>query len=499
MADKNKVIQLLDPETGGKVSPVVNVGSIYDKKGQKIDNLLSYKVSGMDVPIPEIKNIVDDVKNSSHRIGDIVQNIIGPPDASWLPCDGRIVNSDLGIFNYLRTSDIHDLHDASRFSEFSVSPLFNAAGVSYNKYTINTCPHISHGSGDSIVYQIDSNFTLRYMRESEPGIVHTVSLENPYSLASSSNFQSQSLMITCENGRAVLFVQHNVSSTETYIGYYIIDGGNSAKFNLLEKSTYNNATMKLILGNEIDGVYYILYRLEYQAYRGTECILKWLCIDVSSCGVVTKSCNIPNFASNSSSTSYAYTMLIYINITKVDDIFHILIAWNYETNYLYHGYGSSIDSALKWTRYNPSESRGFSKILSAKIVDNSIYLLLDTGASAISQYIADYTNSSSDALNMQVPPNSASASVKISTSAFSQISDDVSKCSDTTDINILGLNEDGTIYHGNIYSPPFNLSMEQSFDGNHALRILRTDGILNVFDRTNKRLPYIPGSYIKVK
>nr|DAO30675.1 MAG TPA: hypothetical protein [Caudoviricetes sp.] len=59
MADKNKVIQLLDPGTGGKVSPVVNVGSIYDKKGQKIDNLLSYKVSGMDVPIPEIKSIED--------------------------------------------------------------------------------------------------------------------------------------------------------------------------------------------------------------------------------------------------------------------------------------------------------------------------------------------------------------------------------------------------------------------------------------------------------
>ncbi len=57
MADKNKVIQLLDPDTGDKVSPVVNVGSIYDKNGNKVDNLLSYKVSGVDVPIPEIKDV----------------------------------------------------------------------------------------------------------------------------------------------------------------------------------------------------------------------------------------------------------------------------------------------------------------------------------------------------------------------------------------------------------------------------------------------------------
>lgn len=494
MADKNKVIQLLDPETGGKVSPVVNVGSIYDKKGQKIDNLLSYKVSGMDVPIPEIKNIVDDVKNSSHRIGDIVQNIIGPPDASWLPCDGRIVNSDLGISNYLRTNDIHDLHDVSRFSEFNVSPLFNAVGVSYNKYSPSTRPRISHGSGDSIVYQIDSNFTLRYMRESEPGIVHTVSLENPYSLKSS-NFQEVSLMITCENDRAVLFVQHNVSSTETYIGYYIVDGGNSAKFNLLEKSTYNNASMNLVLGNEIDDIYYLVYMLQYQTNRGTEYILKWLHVDTSNCEVTTKSCNIPNY----STTSYAYSTLRDIIIEKANGIFHILIAWVYDGAYVSHGYGQFIDSTLKWTRYSASSSNSnsFSNIMAAKIVDSSIYLLLSTGTSAMSQYIADYTNSS--ATTMQVPPNSASYSVSVSGLTFSRISNDVSKCSDTTDINILGLNEDGTIYHGNIYSPPFNLSMEQSFDGNHALRILRTDGILNVFDRTNKRLPYIPGSYIKVK
>lgn len=57
----NKVIQLQDTE-GNDVSPVVNVGSIYDKNGQKIDNLLSYVVAGTDVPIPEINDVVESLQ-----------------------------------------------------------------------------------------------------------------------------------------------------------------------------------------------------------------------------------------------------------------------------------------------------------------------------------------------------------------------------------------------------------------------------------------------------
>jgi len=39
----------------------VNVGSLYDKNGNKVDNLLSYKVAGTDVPVPEIKNVQDEL------------------------------------------------------------------------------------------------------------------------------------------------------------------------------------------------------------------------------------------------------------------------------------------------------------------------------------------------------------------------------------------------------------------------------------------------------
>lgn len=51
-----RVVQLTD-DNDNPVSPVVNVGSLYDKNGNKVDNLLSYKVAGTDVPVPEIKNV----------------------------------------------------------------------------------------------------------------------------------------------------------------------------------------------------------------------------------------------------------------------------------------------------------------------------------------------------------------------------------------------------------------------------------------------------------
>lgn len=57
MADTIKVTQLKDPVTKEPISPVVNVGSIYSKNGQKVDNLLSYKVAGTNIHPPALKDI----------------------------------------------------------------------------------------------------------------------------------------------------------------------------------------------------------------------------------------------------------------------------------------------------------------------------------------------------------------------------------------------------------------------------------------------------------
>ena len=65
----NKVIQLKDSE-GNDVSPVVNVGSIYDKNGQKVDNLLSYTIAGPDVPVPELEDVKTQIQNELNGIMD---------------------------------------------------------------------------------------------------------------------------------------------------------------------------------------------------------------------------------------------------------------------------------------------------------------------------------------------------------------------------------------------------------------------------------------------
>lgn len=69
----NKVIQLKDAE-GNDVSPVVNVGSIYDKNGQKVDNLLSYTVAGTDVPVPEIEDISINLENALQDAIDAINS-----------------------------------------------------------------------------------------------------------------------------------------------------------------------------------------------------------------------------------------------------------------------------------------------------------------------------------------------------------------------------------------------------------------------------------------
>lgn len=67
-----KVVQLKDPDTKEPVSPVVNVASIFDKSGNKVDNLLSYVIAGTDVTIPDMKLIANDIREHAIRAGQTI-------------------------------------------------------------------------------------------------------------------------------------------------------------------------------------------------------------------------------------------------------------------------------------------------------------------------------------------------------------------------------------------------------------------------------------------
>ena len=67
-----KVVQLKDPDTKEPVSPVVNVASIFDKSGNKVDNLLSYVIAGTDVTVPDMKLIANDIREHTIRAGQTI-------------------------------------------------------------------------------------------------------------------------------------------------------------------------------------------------------------------------------------------------------------------------------------------------------------------------------------------------------------------------------------------------------------------------------------------
>ena len=109
----NKVIQLQDNE-GNDVSPVVNVGSIYDKNGQKIDNLLSYVVAGTDVPIPEVGDITDNlqdqvdqmVSTATSQVNEMVSTATSQIDAKLDAVDEALGGIDTAVDDKLSSGGL---------------------------------------------------------------------------------------------------------------------------------------------------------------------------------------------------------------------------------------------------------------------------------------------------------------------------------------------------------------------------------------------------------
>ena len=156
-----RVVQLMD-DNDNPVSPVVNVGSLYDKNGNKVDNLLSYKLAGTTQTIPEVKDLVKDVDDklatAGHAIGDVVQNVIGPLDDTWLPCDGRVVDNSMSDKLY---TTLNDTPDARILKPFNWAPFNDPITTLYGKYnwastddTIATIKSVDTLNGSSQMYSV---------------------------------------------------------------------------------------------------------------------------------------------------------------------------------------------------------------------------------------------------------------------------------------------------------------------------------------------------------
>lgn len=63
MSNTTKVVQLHDPTTDEPISPVVNVGSLYDNNGKPVDGLVAHVVAGTEVPVPKLKDVTKELQS----------------------------------------------------------------------------------------------------------------------------------------------------------------------------------------------------------------------------------------------------------------------------------------------------------------------------------------------------------------------------------------------------------------------------------------------------
>lgn len=63
MPNTTKVVQLHDPTTDEPISPVVNVGSLYDNNGKPVDGLVAHVVAGTEVPVPKLKDVTKELQS----------------------------------------------------------------------------------------------------------------------------------------------------------------------------------------------------------------------------------------------------------------------------------------------------------------------------------------------------------------------------------------------------------------------------------------------------
>ena len=149
----NKVVQLKDPTTKEPVSPVVNVGSIYDKNGNKVDNLLSYTVAGTDVPIPEIKDIASELQQQvDDKLNESLGDISTPAQSLGLPSNASIGD----LFNTL--ASVGDLHVWRRtaITESEIPPEYTLGGI------VNSAACLSNpnNAGSLIVWEYSDSITV---------------------------------------------------------------------------------------------------------------------------------------------------------------------------------------------------------------------------------------------------------------------------------------------------------------------------------------------------
>lgn len=490
MADKNKVIQLLDPETGGKVSPVVNVGSIYDKKGQKIDNLLSYKVSGMDVPIPEIKNIVDDVKNSSHRIGDIVQNIIGPPDASWLPCDGRIIDSSIPLYSKMSTATLDDTGYEDRWINL---PGSDYVSQDYTDFS-GTLKGRLQNLGD-IIYSTDGeNYAAKSVSVSfDYGKTFaTFTSLNPSDSRFSYNLQFYNVY-----GKLLIVRTESISTGGTAsMDYCIIDNSTSGSLSWISACTVTETTSNYTAITNCDVTcvcnrcIHCVITTTYRSSTVRRFLVKISVDNPTHYDVWEITSAVSNFVFYSSDRNYSRLVFMVYDTEKSTFVFGATGLKN--NNYVVSIF-KSVDLKT-FTECFINSGRSIDQFIAAAAIGGKISVIYSYNWSSTTQ-MGTTTGNYETGEFTDVLGGIGSSSTAITDGSLIVGFTNYNRC--------IMFDKNSGRYSTGLLPNKVNTAMIASGtalqSNDEAICINSGNGGTMLFDMKNKRLPYIPGSYIKVK
>lgn len=488
-----RVVQLTD-DNDNPVSPVVNVGSLYDKNGNKVDNLLSYKVAGTTQTIPEVKDLVKDVNDklatAGHAIGDVVQNVIGPLDDTWLPCDGRIVDSSIPLYSKISQNKYGDMSDDFRWVPIKGSQYET---VTHSCLDSNYHKCEQHNLGD-IVYRLN-------MMSSAPGyrvVAIDVSFDYGDTFKTFSNIAvsdtSKGYGIEVYRCRDSLLIIRREGYTgkrfTVYCGYTIINKNTSGALvwkNITSLSntttTNNNASFPEVqFVSHNSDVYCIIKTYNASVSRSEyPSVMYKINIDKNTCEQIV---GISNIVYETNTSNYGKLLFALYD----SDISKFIIC---------------VDTNSDTVLYKTSDMKTFTQITTFSIVSSFNALVASASGGYVSLH--GYGTSSSSRFFTLVVDCVNNVKISVTEREFSS-GNSIRPYSNIISVvngKVLTYDKDTHDYLPNKLPKMLMYDFVNASPNVTVLddRIYITSGSCGslLFDMKNKRLPYIPGSYIKVK
>ena len=488
-----RVVQLTD-DNDNPVSPVVNVGSLYDKNGNKVDNLLSYKLAGTTQTIPEVKDLVKDVNDklatAGHAIGDVVQNVIGPLDDTWLPCDGRIIDSSIPLYSKMSMVTLDDTRCEDRWINLPGSDYVSQSYTSYSGVIDGSLRNL----GD-VIYSIDG----------QTSTATSVSVSFDYgktfatfaSLKPSDSRFSYNLQFYNVYGKLLIVRTESISTGGTAsMDYCVIDNSTSGSLSWISTCTVSEETANYTARTDCDVTcicnrcMHCVITTTYRSSTKRRFLVKIHVDNPTHYDVWEITSAVSDFVFYNSDNSYSELVFMVYDTEKSNFVFGV-------TGLKNNSYNTSIFKSVdlkSFTTCINNPGRSIDAFIAAAAIGGKISVIYEyrwSSTTQIATIVGNYeTGEFTDKLG-----GFGSSSTAITDGSLIVGMAGSNRC--------IMFDKKSGRYSTGLLPNKVNTAMIASGtivqSNDEAIYISSGNGGTLLFDMKNKRLPYIPGSYIKVK